>query len=75
MAGQRSPKNERRAEEVMRTMRALASLTEDDWQKLTDEERAEVKAMLADKAWLTRDSFFWKEEGGAARKALREARE
>jgi hypothetical protein len=53
MARHRSPKNERRAEEVMRTMRALASLTEDDWQKLTDEERAEVKAMLADKAWLT----------------------
>jgi hypothetical protein len=62
LARQRSPKNERRAEEVMRTMRALASLTEDDWQKLTDEERAEVKAMLADKAWLTRDSFFWKEQ-------------
>jgi hypothetical protein len=62
MARRRSPKNERRAEEVMRTMRALASLTEDDWQKLTDEERAEVKAMLADKAWLTRDSFFWKEQ-------------
>jgi hypothetical protein len=59
MAKQRSPKNERRAEEVMRTMRALASLTEDDWQELTDEERAEVKAMLADKAWLTRDAFFW----------------
>jgi hypothetical protein len=62
MARQRSPENERRAEEVMRTMRALASLTEDDWQKLTDEERSEVKAMLADKAWLTRDSFFWKEQ-------------
>jgi hypothetical protein len=62
MARQRSLKNERRAEEVMRTMRALASLTEDDWQKLTDEERAEVKAMLADKTWLTRDSFFWKEQ-------------
>jgi hypothetical protein len=61
MAKPRSPKNERRAEEVMRTMRALASLTEDDWQELTDEERAEVKAMLADKAWLTRHAFFWKE--------------
>ena len=61
MAKPRSPKNERRAEEVMRTMRALASLTEDDWQALTDAERAEVKAMLADKAWLTRDAFYWKE--------------
>jgi hypothetical protein len=61
MARPRSPKNKRRAEEVMRTMRALASLTEDDWQELTDEERAEVKTMLADKAWLTRDAFFWKE--------------
>ncbi len=57
----RSPKHERRAEEVMRTMRALASLTEDDWQQLTDEERVEVKAMLADKAWLTRDAFYSKE--------------
>jgi hypothetical protein len=62
MAKPRSPKNERRAEEVLRTtMRALASLTEDDWQELTDEERAEVKAMLADKAWFTRHAFFWKE--------------
>ncbi len=33
----RSPKNERRAEEVMQAMRALASLTEDDWQRLTDQ--------------------------------------
>jgi hypothetical protein len=60
MAKPRSPKNERRAKRVMQTMRALASLTEDDWQELTDEERAEVKAMLADKTWLTRDAFFWK---------------
>jgi hypothetical protein len=61
MVKPRSPRNERRAEKVMRTMRALASLTEEDWQELTDEERAEVKAMLADQAWLTRDAFFWKE--------------
>ena len=29
----RSPKHERRAQEVMRTMRALANLPEDDWQQ------------------------------------------
>ena len=61
MAKSRSPKNERRAKKVMQTMRALASLTEDDWQELTDDERAEVKSMLADKTWLTRDALFWKE--------------
>jgi hypothetical protein len=44
MAKQRSPKNERRAEEVMRTMPALASLTEDDWQELTDETHRSVMA-------------------------------